>query len=263
MYLYEVHQKGCHRAVCEEYADWCLNGAILTSNGGMAHVWGPGVDGVELGTAEFRHQLWIDTTMMACVFMYQYGTASKNAALVRQAEKQMEIHLDSLFDKQAGLCYHAYDCRTQRKLGCFWGRGNGWIVTAMAEFFRLGCKNPALVGAFQTIMEHAYACRMENGFLHTLINDKDSYMESTGSMLFGYAAAVGCKMGVLPAVSGDWALQIAAGLEFHQNGCVKYASGGTDPSAAEVYKNIPYVETVYSFGIVMALAAGLLENGMK
>lgn len=36
---------------------------------------------------------------------------------------------------------HAYDCSTQKTMGRFWGRGNGWIITTLAEMLRLSKKD--------------------------------------------------------------------------------------------------------------------------
>ena len=57
-------------------------------------------------------------------------------------------------------------------------------------------------------MERTYQLKAESGFVHTLVNDKTSYEETTGSALIGYAAAVAGKSGVLGKEYYQWAEKI-------------------------------------------------------
>ena len=261
-YLYKKTGKKVYKDFCDEYADWCLSKAIFAENGGFAHVWGPDAKGKEMGSPEYRHQVWADSVMMACVFMIRYGVDTDNDLLIKAALRQISIHIEALFDENSGLFYHAYDCLKNERLGCFWGRGNGWIAASLAIVLRyVDCGRydlSHLEDVFVKFMKRVYEFRAENGFLHTLINRMDSYTESTASMLFGYAAAVGYELGLLDGKFRDWAVQIADGLEFEENGAVKYASGGTNPEPSpEVYMNIPYMESAYSFGLVLMLLSEL------
>lgn len=261
-YLYKKTGSEIYKNFCDEYADWCQNKALLTENGGFAHVWGPNAEGKEMGSPEYRHQIWADSVMMACVFMIRYGVDTNDDSLIKAALKQISIHIGALFDEESSLFYHAYDCLKEERLGCFWGRGNGWIAASLAIVFKYVSPDKYDLLPFKDVfvkfMKKAYESRAENGFLHTLINRKDSYTESTASMLFGYAAAVGYKLNLLDEEFYDWAVTIAEGLEFEENGAVKYASGGTNPEPSpEIYMNIPYMESAYSFGLVLMLLSEL------
>lgn len=257
-YVYSKTGDKKYLDICEEYADWCLHKAIRTENGGYGHVWGPGDDGVELGAPEYAHQLWLDSLYMSCIFLFRYGTMTGDEAIINEGLNQVRIHIDSTWDDSVRLCRHAYDCTSQKHLGHFWGRGNGWVAVALVELLRLYPKaDEYFYNKYKSLMKMAYDSKSENGMLHTLINVPDSYCESTGSMLFGYAAAEGARMGLLGDEYAAWAAEIADNLEYTPNGAVMYASDGTGPDAEDVYKNVAFRETTYSNGLVLQLLSSL------
>ncbi len=258
LYMYELTEEEKYKALCDEYADWCLHKALRAENGGYAHVWGPNSAGVELGSPDYQHQIWADTLMMAVVFLIRYGADFKKEELVKEALSQIKIHIEDTWDDAVSLCYHAYDCRTKEKLGLFWGRGNGWIAVTLAELLRVvPDADDYYKNKFKRMMESAYAKRAGDGMLHTLLNVETSYCEATASMLFGYAACIGAQCGVLDSRFKDWAEQIADNLSFNEEGAVLYASGGTGPDKQEVYENIKFEESAYSNGLVLLLYSSL------
>lgn len=262
-YLYELSHDMKYKEICDEYKEWCLNKAVKTQNGGFAHVWGPDENGNEMGPSGLENQLWIDTTFMACVFMLRYGAYVGDNKLLDAAKEQLNIHFKYLFSEKDRLCYHGYDCAEKKNIGCFWGRGNGWIVAASAELFRLGISDEYTEHKFKALMERIYELRAESGFLHTLVNDETSYEETTGSALVGYAAAVAAKCGILGEEYYCWAEKIYKNIEFKKNGYLTMASSGTEPSCAEVYKNIPFADQAYGNGLVMLLDSETDERGGK
>ncbi len=256
-YLYEIYKKEEYKDVCEEYKDWCLHSAVKTDNGGFAHVWGPDKNGVEMGPPGLENQLWIDTTLMSCVFMLRYGKYSNDKKLSDAAKEQLRIHFECLFNKKDCLCYHGYDCGTGLNIGCYWGRGNGWIAAATAEMIRLGIRDEYVEDVFKKLMQRIYDLKSVNGFVHTLINDKSSYIESTGSALIAYAAAAAAKTGFLEEKYYGWAERIYDNISFNDKGYLDLASSGTEPNNAGVYKNIPFADLAYGNGLVMLLGSAI------
>ncbi len=252
-YLYEIYGHKIYKKVCDEYREWCLHKAVKTDNGGFAHVWGPDENGVEMGPAGLENQLWIDTTLMACVFMLRYGKYSNDKELLNAAKEQLKIHFECLFNKKDSLCYHGYDCKTGLNIGCYWGRGNGWIAATTAEMLRLGINDIYIEDTFKKLMQRVFSLKSDNGFVHTLINDESSYIESTGSALIGYAAAAAAKVGFLEEKYYSWAEQIYANISFNDKGYLDLASSGTEPNKAAVYKNVPFADLAYGNGLVMLL----------
>lgn len=241
-------------ALCDRYAHWCRHDALRTSNGGWAHVW-------EGGDPDYCHQLWVDTIFMAALFLARYGVARRDKAAIDEALTQINLHVECLFDPAAGLFRHAYHCTTRTWLGEHWGRGNGWMVASLAEMVALFAASDRPVGLlrerFVTAMETAYRHQAAGGFLRTLPLVEESYLETTGSSLFGYAALRGHALGVLPDEYRDWGLQIAQTVaeSVDAEGRIPRCSHGTNPESRAIYLGLPFSESLYADGIVLMLLA--------
>ncbi len=252
-YIGHVLETQKYKSICDEYAKWLTDEALRTQNKGLSHVWGPGKDGKELGPPGLEEQLWADTMFMALLFVLRYGVDCGNQKLLCELIEQTQIHIDCLYSEQDKLAYHGFDCKKNIKIGEKWGRGNGWIAVFLAELIRYDINGipDYVTEVFCGMLRRAYELQSSNGMLHTVIDRDDTYLESTASMLFGYAALAGYGKGLLDEKYFIWAETILDNLEFNENGSVLYASGGTDPSDMDTYANIPFKEAAYSHGIVM------------
>lgn len=249
-----------YRSICEEFADWCLNKALLTANGGFAHVWGKG------GLDDYKNQLWIDTVFMAGIFMIDYGLHAGRPELVEEGIRQYEIHAGCLYNPETGLFYHGYHSLHYKQLGEHWGRGNGWMAAALAELLRLLQGTRYDTGMFSSMflsfMESAYRLRNEDGMLNTVLNLKSSYTETTATALFGYAALLGAELGILPETIKEWGHQASQQVlrRITLLGEVEGASGGTDCQELEGYLHIPFIQSLYTYGTVLMVLAAELHS---
>lgn len=248
------------QALCGEYADWCLNRALRTGNGGLAHVWNGGLE-------DYRNQLWIDTLFMAGLFMLQYGLEYKDEALVEEALWQFDIHIDCQFDRSSGLFYHGYHCVREVPLGQHWGRGNGWAAASLADLMEAlqdtGRSLEPYAGVYRRLMASALTHAEENGMLRTLLDDPTAYVETTATALFVYAALKGIRLGLLDASHGGWANRAASTVLdlIGDDGSLRLTSGGTDCQEREGYLAVPYAETQYAYGTVILMISEQLRVG--
>lgn len=82
--------------VCLSVADWILEHAPRTREGGFEHTVneaGPG----------FSEQIWADTLFMACIFLARLGRITGNEKYSQEAVKQLYIHHNLLKDKKNRL----------------------------------------------------------------------------------------------------------------------------------------------------------------
>ncbi|NOU62848.1 hypothetical protein GC096_02145 [Paenibacillus sp. LMG 31461] len=248
---------------CQEVADWCVHRALLTSNGGFAHVWGEGAGGLD----DYKNQLWIDTLFMAGVFMLRFGLADQNEACIAEALKQFDIHIECQFDREYNLFYHGYHCLDGNTLGEHWGRGNGWAAVSLVELLGLLQDHPYEISGygeiFQRQMESVFELRRdEDGMLRTLLREKTSYLETSASALFAYAALKGQRLGILDDKFRIWGEQMVYEIITHHlsdEGAVLHASGGTDCQEKEGYLKVPYQIRQYTNGIMLMLLTEVLE----
>jgi unsaturated rhamnogalacturonyl hydrolase len=249
-----------YRSICEEFAEWCLNKALLTANGGFAHVWGKG------GLDDYKNQLWIDTVFMAGIFMIDYGLYAGWPELVEAGIRQYDIHSGCLYNPETGLFYHGYHALDHKQLGEHWGRGNGWMAASLAELLRLleGTRydNERFRSMFLIFMENAYRLRTEEGMLRTVLSLESSYTETTATALFGYAALLGAELGILPGAMNEWGHQAAQQVlrRITPRGEVEEASGGTDCQELEGYLHIPFIQSLYAYGTVLMVLAAELHS---
>lgn len=245
--LYQLTGAEKYKELCDIYADWAMNQSIKTANGGIAHVWSVG------GLEDYKNQLWADSVFMAGIFLVAYAKHIRDDALLDFALGQIRIHTDSLLDEEADLFYHGYHCNEKKHMGQHWGRGNGWVAVTLATVMALLGKDVSdgkFHALFIRVMEKAYVCRSENQLLRTIIDFEESYEEATASMLFGYAADLGAKAGVLDGRFSKWSEDILKHLDFLDNGAVKYTSGGTDCFLErEPYLQIKFRQSSFADGI--------------
>jgi len=249
---------------CWEVTDWCLNRALRTSNGGYAHVWGPGAGGLD----DYKNQLWLDTLFMAGLFMLRFGLYDKNDALIAEALKQFDIHIQCQLDPKCNLFYHGYHCLDEMPLGQHWGRGNGWVAVSLVEMLGLlqgsSYELEFYADIFSKLMNSVYSLRTGNGLLRTLLDEEESYIETSASALFAYAALKGSRLGILDDRFLQWGEQITHELlsnHIAEDGTILHASGGTDCQEKEGYLKVPYQSKPYTSGIGLMLFSEVLGKG--
>lgn len=254
LFLAEKSREEKYLAVCREYSDWCMYKALRTCNGGLAHVW-------QGGDEDYKNQLWIDTIFMSGIFMVKYGLYIKDESIIREGIKQLDLHIDCLIDQENDLFYHAYHCIDNKHLGQHWGRGNGWMVGSLVEVIEVlresGYEISRYAEILGKVMEKAYSVKVENGMLRTLPLVGESYIETTATSLFGYAALKGFRVGILDRKFADWGCRIVKtviGL-ISDDGRIEHCSYGTNPETKEVYMTRPCDQSLYADGIVMMLLA--------
>ena len=136
----------------------------------------------------------------------------------------MVVYLDSL-QKPNGLFYHAPD------VPFFWGRGDGWMAVGMSELFRsLPKNNPnyeRIMKGYKTMMASLLKYQAENGMWRQLIDDPESWPETSCTGMFTFAMITGVKNGWLDeATYGPAARKAGWGwllILMRMTMCVKYA----------------------------------------
>lgn len=262
MYLWELGGEDQYRRLAEECAEWCLYDALRTGNGGLAHVW----DG---GSEDFKNQLWIDTVYMSVIYLMSFAIRTARPHMLCEAVKQLSLHIGALLEPESGLFYHGYHCLKREPLGCFWGRGNGWMAAALADCAELLEGTPYRAKEYwqllRSLCRRAYEWKSDKAMLRTVLNRPDSYEEMTATMLFGYAAAKGCRFGWLEPVFYEWAADILelVGQRFTEKKYVAGCSAGTDPSDETVYMSRPFADTPFADGIALSFLSEMYLAALK
>ena len=184
----------------KKYMQPCVNAAkqIMekfprTKEGGFQHTTSDSVN---------EQELWDDTLYMTVLFLANMGRILGDDSMTAEAEYQFLLHEKYLCDKVSGLWYHGWSFRENNNFaGAFWGRGNCWITMAIPEFLSIsGCSEPVrrmLVNTLKNQVESLKCYQAENGMWHTLVDDGNSYVETSATCGFAYGILKAVKDGLL------------------------------------------------------------------
>ena len=143
-------------------------------------------------------RFWIDDMFMITAVQVQAYRATGERRYLDRTAHEMVVYLDRL-QQPNGLFYHAPD------VPFFWGRGNGWMAAGMTELLRSlpedHADRPRILAAYRRMMATLLANQAPDGMWHQLIDQPDSWAESSCTGMFTFALITGVKNGWLePAV---------------------------------------------------------------
>jgi unsaturated rhamnogalacturonyl hydrolase len=139
-------------------------------------------------------RMWIDDMYMITAVQIQAYRATGDLKYVERAAKEMVLYLDSL-QQPNGLFYHASD------VPFYWSRGNGWMAAGMSELLSsLPKNNPhrsRIMEGYKKMMASLLKYQAENGTWRQLIDEPESWSETSGTGMFAFAMITGVKNGWL------------------------------------------------------------------
>ena len=143
---------------------------------------------------------WVDDAYMIGSLQIQAFRATHDAKYTDRVTTQLAAYLDRLQEPN-GLFHHGPEAPF------YWGRGNGWVAAALAEVLSsLPPTHPRyarLMTGFQKMMAGLKASQGADGLWHQLLDEPQSWAETSGSAMFTYAMIVGVKHGWLDTAYGD------------------------------------------------------------
>jgi len=146
----------------------------------------------------WQTRMWIDDMFMITAVQAQAYRATGEEKYMDRAAKEMVVYLDAL-QRPNGLFYHAPD------VPFFWGRGNGWMAAGMSELLRSLPKNnpdyPRIMKGYKTMMASLLKYQAESGMWRQLIDDPESWPETSSTGMFTFAMITGVKEGWLDAAT--------------------------------------------------------------
>jgi len=147
-------------------------------------------------------ELWVDTVYMLCPFFARYGHTTDTPEAVDDAVKQILIQAKHLQDPHTGLFRHKWrETPNSYPDGTFWSRGNGWVTAGIADTLEyLPDDHPErerVVQIFENLCDGVVQRQDRSGFWHNLIDDIETSLESSGTLMFAYSFMRGIELGLL------------------------------------------------------------------
>jgi len=142
----------------------------------------------------WQTRLWIDDMFMITAVQAQAYRATNDPEYIDRTAYEMVLYLDELQLKN-GLFYHSPEAHF-----C-WGRGNGWMAVGMAETLRIlptDHKHRArIMAGYHNMMNSLLSHQTKEGMWRQIIDDPESWEETSSTAMFLYAIVTGVKNGWL------------------------------------------------------------------
>lgn len=137
---------------------------------------------------------WIDDVWMIGALQVQAYRASKDPKYLDRAALMARRYVERL-QQPDGLFFHGEAAHF------YWGRGNGWVAAGFAEILTdlppTHPERPAIEAGYRKMMVALLANQAEDGMWRQLIDHPESWKETSGTAMFGFAMARGVRLGIL------------------------------------------------------------------
>lgn len=257
-YLFEETENEEYLELIREWAEWVMSEMPRTCEGGLQHI-------VSGETNE--QQLWDDTLFMTVLFLAKAGLLLDRKDFIDESVFQFLIHIKYLTDRKTGLWFHGWTFLENNNFAeALWGRGNCWYTAGVIDYLEMVDSEPGVKKYLLVTLERQVKAlekvQNESGMWNTLLDDTDSYIETSATAGFCYGILKGVRLGHLDKKYLPMGIKSLNALihNISDNGTVENVSYGTGMgSDLNHYREIPLNEMTYG----QALAILALSEGMK
>ncbi|WJY15875.1 glycoside hydrolase family 88 protein [Pectobacteriaceae bacterium CE90] len=175
----------------ERWAEWVMYDMPRTHKNGLQHI---------VYNSENTDQLWDDTLMMSVLPLAKIGKLLSRPEFVEEATYQFLLHVQYLMDRQSGLWFHGWTFAGSHNFAeARWARGNSWLTIVIPEFIELldlpahNATRRFLIQVLENQVEALEKYQDDSGLWHTLLDDPNSYLESSATAGFAYGILKGVR----------------------------------------------------------------------
>lgn len=210
----------------------------------------------------WQTRFWIDDMYMISAVQTQAYLASGDKKYIERSAYEMTVYLDSI-QRPNGLFYH------EMSAPFFWCRGNGWMAAGMSELLKnLPKENKdreRIMQAYLKMMSTLKEYVNSEGLWCQLIDQPDTWTETSGSAMFVYAMVTGVKNGWLeaeeyaPIARKAWITLVSY---LNENGDLRDVCQGTNIGKTKEHymKRKRLTGDFHGQGAMLWCAAALLEK---
>lgn len=156
---------------------------------------------MENGIINRIETMWSDDLFMAVPFLVRLGIVFGEEQYAQDAFTQLNEYYNKMFIEKDQVFSHIFFVQDYEKSNVPWGRGNGWAMVAMSEYLDhtpADDKNrKAVIEIYRKFVEGVCALQAESGMWHQVLNQPDTYEETSCTAMFLYSMLRGVKLGIL------------------------------------------------------------------
>jgi unsaturated rhamnogalacturonyl hydrolase len=210
-------------------------------------------------TKDGRH-LYVDFLYLMCPLLVKLGVITGEQKYIDEAVKQIEVVCHHLWDADHHLTRHAWSETPNMYLqSTFWSRGNGWLVCCIVDLMGMIPEHPRAARLREICAKTLAAMKSyqdANGYLRVIMDDPQAKFETSGTIMFSYAAARAAQQGIVGKEYTEAALRafrIVAGSVEADGGVpgVQVPPGGP---------GVPFGVTLYGQGFFLQAAHALRKE---
>lgn len=142
--------------------------------------------------------IWADDIYMSLPFMVRYVQLTGDESVMDDVVNQLLCFKEKLYMPEHQLLGHVYSIRHGRCTNVPWGRGNGWVLFTLTEVLRVLPKDHKnykdIELFFLQLAEGFLKCADEEGMVHQVLWDMDSYEETSATAMCAASFARGDQL---------------------------------------------------------------------
>ena len=258
-YLYEETKDKAHLKLLKEWLDYAMNELPRTEEGAFQHITAGGPN---------EGQLWDDTLYMTVLFVTRMGVILKEEKYIDESIRQFMVHLKYLTDVKTGLFFHGWTFIEKNHFAnALWGRGNSWYTAGLVDYLDMADLPDGvrlyLISSFERQVRALKELQAENGMWHTLLDDKNSYVEASATAAFAYGILKAVRKGYISKEYEETGLKALNAIASHidENGVLNQVSMGTGMGEdLDYYRTIPICPQLYGQSMAILLFAEYLKH---
>ncbi|MBP2644428.1 MAG: glycosyl hydrolase family 88 [Firmicutes bacterium] len=260
-YLYELTGDKSFVPYLETWADWVMYEMPRTDDGGLQHI---------VYNSANHQQLWDDTLMMSVLPLAKIGKTLGKPEYIEEAKKQFLIHIKYLCDNRTGLWFHGWSFEEKHNFAqALWARGNCWITVAIPEFIELldlkagDFLRDYLITVLENQIKALEKYQDVSGLWHTLIDDENSYLETSAAAGFAYGIMKAVRKRYISERYREIGLKAVQGVvkNINCNGELQNVSFGTALGRElDYYRQIPLTSMPYGQAMAILCLTELLHD---
>jgi len=185
------------------------------------------------GMPAYTSRMYVDDIYGATTMQSLAYACTGDEKYLERAIRQVLFYSEE-FMQEEGLFFHNVE-----KAPHFWGRGNGWCAAAYAELFSiLPADHPErdrVLGYYERMMKALLKYQGPDGMWYQLIDDLDTWPETSCTAMFLFSMTEGVRYGILPSdeytdpvisgwqalsefIDGDWRItEVCAGTSYQED----------------------------------------------